>query len=469
MKAVSTTTGSKAFRLGTKLYPITIILVLFVSCEKFAGVPAPATQLSASAVFETEATANAALGSLYVNSLTYTGGSFNSATVLGSMSSDETDNYSTSLAIQQVAGAQLIPSNTYSTTLWSACYSNIYCANAILEGTADNRFLSQKTISQLNGEALFFRALAHLTLTNFFGRVPIVLSTDYRINTLAAQAEATQVLDAVIADLEKAAPLLETDYAVAANERIRANRFAAKALLARAQLYRGNYEKAETAASEVIASTQYSLGTLAETFLKNSKETILAIKPTTAGQNSGEGNTFLLTAKPTFLALRTGFYNAFETGDQRRATWTSKVTAGGIDYYFPYKYKTKITTATTEYSVMIRLGEMYLIRSETRARLDKRPLAIADLDIIRSRAGLPKISVINPGITDEALLDAILNERRSELFTEWGHRWIDLKRFGRNVQVLSLLKTGYQPTAALYPIPQSDINVNKNLSQNPGY
>lgn len=446
-----------------------LIAILLLSCEKFTQLDPPVTQLISNTVFDNETTANAALGSLYSQSVTITGGSFNSPTSLGALNSDEMDNYSTSLSIQQIAGAHLIPSNSYSTALWSSCYQTIYYANSILEKSELSAVLSEKTKNQLKGEALFFRALMHFTLTDFFGRVPIILSTNYMENTLAKQSTATAVLDAVIADLEKSAPLLQSDYAISLNERIRANQFVAKALLARAQLYRGNYASAESTASEVIANSQYSLTALTDVFLKNSKETILAIKPLNAGQNTGEGNIFILTAKPTFLAFRTAFYNGFEAGDQRKTAWIGKVISSGIDYYYPNKYKTRITTATSEYSVLLRLAEIYLIRSEARARQNKLDLALADVDMIRSRAGLNKIAITNPSITKEALLDAILQERRSELFTEWSHRWSDLKRFGKNVQVLTPIKTGYQTTAELYPIPTTDINLNSNLTQNPGY
>ncbi|MEJ5996592.1 RagB/SusD family nutrient uptake outer membrane protein [Pedobacter sp. Du54] len=451
-----------------KLLAITCVCVL-ASCKKFTQTDLPSTQLASSAVFQSDATAQAALGSLYVNSSNFTGGSFYSPSILGAQSSDETDNWSTSLAVQQVAGAQLIPSNSYSTTLWGSCYQTIYYANAILEGTEGNPSLSAKTVAQLQGEALFFRALAHLTLTGFFGKVPIVLSTDYSKNNQLARSTVDQVLASVVSDLEKASPLLEADYAVAGGERIRANRFAAKLLLARTSLYQGNWVQAENYATDVVNSSQYGLVLLNEVFLKNSKETVLALKPFSGTTNSGEGNIFVITAKPTYIALRKGFYDGFESGDQRKTAWTAKLTTGGTDYYYPAKYKVKNSATVTEYSVILRLAEAYLVRSEARIHLDKLPLAIADLDMLRARAALPRFAVTNPGIGKDALLEAVLMERRSELFTEWAHRWIDLKRFAKNSAVLSPIKPGYQPTASLYPVPQSEININKNLEQNPGY
>jgi hypothetical protein len=72
---------------------------------------------------------------------------------------------------------------------------------------------------------------------------------------------------------------------------------------------------------------------------------------------------------------------------------------------------------------------------------------------------------------------AIENERRHELFCEWGHRWFDLKRWPslttpgktRADDVLGALKTTWKSSAVLYPIPLSAITNNPNLTQNAGY
>jgi len=96
--------------------------------------------------------------------------------------------------------------------------------------------------------------------------------------------------------------------------------------------------------------------------------------------------------------------------------------------------------------------------------------AVADIDEIRQRAGLPLISETNPGIGQAQLLDAIFHERRVELFTEWGHRWFDLKRTGRASSILQGLKPGWKDTDILLPIPESELLLNPNLNpQNPGY
>jgi len=117
----------------------------------------------------------------------------------------------------------------------------------------------------------------------------------------------------------------------------------------------------------------------------------------------------------------------------------------------------------------LRLAEQYLIRAEAMAQQNKIPEAAADLNVIRSRAGLPNTTAA----TQSAMLAAILQERKAELFTEWGHRWLDLKRTNTVDSVMSVVapqKGGtWQSIQKYYPIPQSELNADPNLVQTPGY
>jgi hypothetical protein len=157
----------------------------------------------------------------------------------------------------------------------------------------------------------------------------------------------------------------------------------------------------------------------------------------------------------------------FETGDDRRSVW---VAGNGVVYY-PFKYKQGDNPATTvtEYSMVLRLAEQYLIRAE--ARLNQGKLvgehsAESDINVIRNRAGLDNTAAV----TNEELMAAIEQERRIELFAEWGHRWLDLKRWDRATTVLDPIKADWLRFDMLYPIPQGEINKNNNLNpQNTGY
>ena len=116
--------------------------------------------------------------------------------------------------------------------------------------------------------------------------------------------------------------------------------------------------------------------------------------------------------------------------------------------------------------MVLRLAELYLIRAEARTQQNNFSDAESDLNAIRNRAGLP-----NTTANDRAtLLTAIEQERRIELFAEWGHRWLDLKRTNRADTILNTFKApNWQVTDVLFPIPASQIDINGLLTQNPGY
>jgi hypothetical protein len=207
---------------------------------------------------------------------------------------------------------------------------------------------------------------------------------------------------------------------------------------------------------------------VANVFLKESSETIWQLKPKYGGDNANEGTTFYIgVGPPQVAALRPAFIQDMETGDLRRQHWVGEVTNNTATWYFPYKYKEHQNTGTSlEYSIVFRLAEQYLIRAEARARQGNIAGAQQDLNIIRQRAGLQNTTAS----TKEELLEAILAERRFELFSEHGHRWFDLRRTGRAGEVLPPIKSGWKSTDVLLPIPEEELLMNPNLKpQNPGY
>ena len=143
----------------------------------------------------------------------------------------------------------------------------------------------------------------------------------------------------------------------------------------------------------------------------------------------------------------------------------------GTTFYYPYKYKkgddySSNPPPPTEYYIVFRLAEQYLIRAEARAQQGNIGGGQADINLIRNRSGLANTIASDKG----NLLSAVEHERQIELFAEWGHRWLDLKRTNRADQVLGAIKgASWQSTDKVYPIPQSQIQLNPFLTQNPGY
>ena len=312
-----------------------------------------------------------------------------------------------------------------------------------------------------------------------FGDVPLVTSTDALRNTLLPRTPADSVYKQIIADLTAAKGLLPGDYSLSgsAGERITPNKYAAMALLARAYLYTGDWANAEANADSIIGtSSLYSLqssANIGNVFLMDNSEAIWQMNSTSSDGYTLEGQNyyFCATYQIPYLVLSGSLLSAFEAGDQRFTNWVGSYQyssgSGTTTYYYPYKYKqwNTNTTASAEYFTFLRLAEQFLIRAEARAKQNNLSGAAADINVIRNRAGLGNTTAA----TQPALLLAVEQERRIELFSELGHRWYDLKRTGRANTVLGAEKSGWTSSAALYPIPLSEMNNDVNLTQNPGY
>jgi hypothetical protein len=93
--------------------------------------------------------------------------------------------------------------------------------------------------------------------------------------------------------------------------------------------------------------------------------------------------------------------------------------------------------------------------------------AIADINRIRQRAGLDPLDV---SASIQEVTEVLIREKQIEFLAEWGHRWLDLKRWGLADRVLAPIKgDGWQPTDQLWPIPATELGRNPNLNQNEGY
>jgi hypothetical protein len=331
---------------------------------------------------------------------------------------------------------------------------------------AKSATVSPELKARLTGEVRFVRALCYYYLLNLFGDVPLVLGTNADVNTLLSRAPEEQVYSHIVTDL-----IAASDALTAIKDNRTPTSFAAKALLARVYLHLKNWSRADELASEIIKSGQFALQSdLNEVFKSNSKEVLFQWVPVQSRMNSAEGFMFipLSSGRPNY-SVSDGLWKAFETGDLRKGSWIRSVSVSGQTYNYPHKYKLNLSpngVPPTEYNVVLRLAEIYLIRAEALAKLGRIVEAVADINTIRVRAGL---TVLATTISDEQCLQAIEQERRTELFTEWGHRWIDLKRTNRADVVLSTLKSNWHYNDKLYPIPFSELETAPNLEQNPGY
>ncbi|HEX2395845.1 MAG TPA: RagB/SusD family nutrient uptake outer membrane protein [Bacteroidales bacterium] len=140
-------------------------------------------------------------------------------------------------------------------------------------------------------------------------------------------------------------------------------------------------------------------------------------------------------------------------------------------YWFMHKVPSKFNSL-----IKLRLADILLLKAEAYAGLGNLSAAADIVRVIRARVSLPPLSASETS-TQEAMLDAVLNERRLELAFE-GQRWFDLVRTGKVFTVLNTLndrdagRLAMDPVTeetTLLPLPQSEIDINPSLVQNPGY
>ena len=450
-----------------KTIAILLLLTLSLSsCDDFVEVELPNSQLVSEAVFQNKATAVAALTSVYAkmrDNGIFAGSTSGFSHSLG-LYADEMELFGSQAGPQAYYSNSLVANSPAVRQLWNASYNQIYSANAVYEGVAASTALTMREKNELIGEALFVRALLHFYLTNAFGSVPYSKTTNYNQNATMQKATPQQVFQSAIEDLEMAVALLPEAYATAG--RIRPNKSAARALLARVNLYAGNWAEASNDASAVLNQSElYTLPTVLDNeFLKTSTGIIWAFIP--ASNITLEGISFQFASlPPPFSCLSNELMNAFEPGDERQNKWTKAVTNGTDTRYHPFKYKQASGGTATEHSIVLRVAELYLIRAEARANEGNLISAKEDLNQIRNRAGLPNTTAA----TQTEILSAIAKERQIELFAEHGHRFFDLRRTNQINDVLDF-KPGWDTTDVLFPLPEAEVLLNPNLNpQNPGY
>ncbi|NTD97492.1 RagB/SusD family nutrient uptake outer membrane protein [Agrobacterium tumefaciens] len=436
------------------------------SCKKFVELGAPPTQILFEDAFKTDAAAQSVVMGIYSAASANRNAFLTHITLYPGISADDVQYNGPDASVEEFSKNAILTNNGFVNTTWGNLYPSIKNTNNAISGISASTTLTASTKAQLLGEAKFLRAYFYFYLVNLFGDVPLPLKDDYSAfdNAVLPRTPSAQVYAQMIKDLTEAQAALPTAYVGTFRGRI--NKHAATALLARVYLYQKDYANAEAQATQVISSGTYSLPAPELAFINTSNEIIWQIANVNGFSVPGNNFVSTATAIPNY-SLADGTYQSFEsTTDLRRANWTAPKTLGGKTYYSITKYKIGSGTGN-EYNVMLRFAEQYLIRAEARAQLNNLSGAKTDLDVVRSRAGLPGISA---ALTQAQMLSAIEQERKMEFFGEWGHRWFDLKRTNRADAVLGALRPAtWKTTSALYPIPQEEILINNALTQNPGY
>lgn len=432
---------------------ITLLLVVF-SCDVLDVKPTDAIDVK-DAFKDKKGVEKGILGAYSsFQNLSYYGRTFPIFTDLAS-DNLEHPNDATALEYRQVDNNAILPENGSVSSIWSSLYEGINVANNVIAKIPDMPDMTDAEKNAALGELYFIRALNHFNLVLLFGDVPLKVSPTVGTGALDVPRVATNlVYNQIVDDL-----LFAEQHLSPSAVRVRASKYAATALLARVHLYRGEYALAKEKATDVIDNGGYAIVPYDEVFEDGSAESIFEIDFTDLNRNRiAEYNFPKSLNGRREVAPSAGLLASYETDDNRYAT--SIAFAGALAY--PIKYDDLAIGADN--FIVLRLAEMYLIRAEAEARLEGDVAAIQDdINVVRTRAGLADTEAD----TYQELLLAIEQERRVEFAFE-GHRWFDLVRTGRAVELLDNVTNTNQ---TLFPIPLSEILTNQSpgMTQNNGY
>lgn len=400
--------------------------------------------------------------------------SFGSTTIFaGDFTADYIQNNGTFTDFNELGTKNITAANSLARTLWGNIYGTIYIANFIHENIGSVARVSEIAKKDLLAEAKFCRAYAYFIAVHTFGDVPKVETTDVETNRQIARTPKSEILEWVRQDLEEALGILPLrwDADNASINKQFATKNAVRATLARYHLYQGEWALAESYADSIIASRVQSLDSSYVTVISTEfdSETIFELAYANSssddpGTSSTGLNNILVGRREVIPSNNYVQQIIHNNAGTRRATISfNPNNQGGRDngwtvtkYGTPDEGNNNIT--------VFRLAEIYLIRAEARANLGKVAGALEDVNVLRKRAKAPMANFT----TQAVALNVIETERLYELSFE-GHRWYDLKRTNRLDAVMNAFSPNWESKYNLWPIPVTEMQTNKLLTQNNGY
>lgn len=383
--------------------------------------------------------------------------------------------------------------NAQTTGLYSAAYNTISRANFVLKHI-NNGIITGAEKNSIEAEARAIRAIAHFDIVRAYSKIPtqssdagnsmgIYYSEEFeptKAEGINRSLTVNQVYDRIIGDLQFAL----TNINVTSTDKGRLTKSAIYGLLSRVYLYKGDY-------TNVISNGQQSLSlspsiTTRANFNGIWKTTgvdgvlFQILNSPQEGVTVGVAYNQTLTGgiRSEFV-VDFDFFNKYSSTDVRKTTYFTTGTYAGKTYNNVTKYSGLTGGASSVVPIKyIRSAEVVFNMAEAYYKTGNEAQARTLLNSVRAE----RYSAYTPGVeTGTALINAIYNERRLELAFE-NDRWYTLKRLNlsiqrsgkghladgtgtpSSVQTLAASSSKWQ-----WPIPQTAIQKNPAIVQNPGY
>jgi hypothetical protein len=412
---------------------------------------------------------------------------------------------------------------------WTRSYAIIFRANYLIQ-SLDEVALSEEIKAVYLGEAHFIRGLAYLILADSYGGVPIVegaLTTDEARRI--GRATLDETWSQAISDFNVAIANLDAD----APEVGRATKGAALGMKMRAYLYQNKYPQVLEVINEIEALGKYALFPSYEGLFRleneNNGEVLFDVQYI-AGENSQGSLHDQFCGTGTGSWTRGSRYvptddlvNAYEmvdgsepdpanpfAGRDPRLGFTVVIPGSSfLGYRFPnylypggafnhpgnrlkhlssrkYRIEPEAELPASGQSslnnIVMRYADVVLSKAEaiieTNGNIDE---AVALLNRIRTERDDVKITALPMGLSQTEAREKLRHERRIEFALE-GLYWSDIRRWsiGKDIYPVEVkdhngnvietkFPNGYLEFYNLLPIPDSELSLNENLVQNPGW
>jgi len=496
----------KKYRINNiKLFLIGIFAIYFVSCSDFLD-KNPLDQISSESFWQNESEVDMALTGVYARLRSFTFGHKD-----GSFDVMAGDAYGTVLSLSQ--GNIEPTSGSLVTTIYNDCYRGISSCNFFLDNLEEAPIDATK-LNLYKAEVMFLRALFYFTLTDHYGGVPLYTSTVTIDEAFVKQSSKEAVIDQVIADLDYAIATLP-DVAYSDGHAVKGS---ALALKARVLLYNEQWAEAASVANQVIQDGKYSL-------YDNFRTLFLSV-----GQSNNPeiifSTRFLEPDITHNLDIRWSWHgilnplqqliDAFECTDglpitesplynpdnwrlnrDPRCLMTVKayedkvINSAGVEMGFNYnnvgngynpvkycnwdKLPIDYSTISDRDWILIRYAEVLLMYAEAQNEASGPDASVYEaVNEVRARPGV-EMPPIPDGLSQEEMRQRIRDERRVELALE-GFRWSDIRRWRTAEDYIPTItdiggaQRKFDPSKHyLLPFPQTEMDINPNLEQNPGY
>lgn len=451
----------------------------------------PIATLDAGSFFKTQEDAEQAINAAY-NPLLFNNTNGNYYWAFAILTADEaiTGGDGSRAGLVEMEAFSYTPRTEELNNFWKVQYKGINQCNLVLD-KIEGIDMSEEVKNRITGEALFLRSYYYFLLTQVFGDVPLYLNILPPEELRIPRSSVSEIYEQIIADCTTAAALLPVSYDP--GNIGRATKGAALALRAKTHLYSKNWTAVISTIEEIENLGIYELvDDYSDNFSinnQNNSESVWEIQHANLELNVGNFlNQWWASRKVEgygFAEAKKTYVESFEAGDPRRAftvasreeNYLGLVYKGSFSStgHSPVKFIQPDSTATQKADgdinyPAIRYAEVLLWKAEALVELGRLTDAEIPLEQVRARA---RAQSANPGTalpyviatTQQQMRDAVRYERKVELGFEM-HRFFDLVRWGLASELLEGFVTGKHE---VFPLPQIEIDLNNELTQNPGY